>query len=270
MANQFDWVPRHIDMDEPSAARVYDYLIGGGHNFEADRALARKFLKAQPNAHVIGAMNRAFLHRAVRHMMDQGIRQFLDIGSGIPTAANVHEVAQEIDPKCRVVYVDYESVAVAHSELMLEGNEYATIVQADMTDPKAVLGDERTRAMLDFTQPIGLLMVGVFHFVFPEKEPIELMRRYRAALAPESWLAISHFTSDLMPEQMAGVVEVMKNSRDPIYPRSKAEIEELFEGFELTDPGVVPTSLWHPEETLDPEDDPQRAGILAGVGRKRD
>ncbi|WP_031465048.1 SAM-dependent methyltransferase [Sciscionella sediminilitoris] len=270
MADQRDWVPWHINIDEPSAARLYDYLIGGGHNFEADRALAQKFLKAQPNARTIGAMNRAFLRRAVKFLFDQGIRQFLDIGSGIPTVGNVHEVAQELDPECRVVYVDYESVAVAHSRMILEDNDRAGVVQADMNDPETILSAPETRELLDFSQPVGLLMVGVFHFVFPDKDPVNLIRRYREALAPGSWLVISHFTSDLEPEEMAAIVEVMKGSRDPIHPRSKAEIEELFTGFDLVDPGIVATSLWRPDGPLAPGEDPKRAGILAGAGRKRE
>ncbi|HEX4703710.1 MAG TPA: SAM-dependent methyltransferase [Pseudonocardiaceae bacterium] len=264
-----DWVPKNVDITMPSAARLYDYLLGGGHNFDADRTLANRFLVAQPNAKNIARLNREFLRRAVLFMVENGIRQFLDIGSGIPTVGNVHEVAQHAAPESRVVYVDYEDVAVAHSELILIDNERATIVQADLTRPADVLDAPETRRMLDFDQPIGLLMVGVFHFVFPDKDPVGIVRRYRDALAPGSALAISHFTSDLMPAEMAGIVEVMKGSRDPIHPRSREEIVELFTGFDILEPGVVPTPLWHPQGPLAPDDDPNRAGILAGVGRKR-
>lgn len=265
---QLDWIPSGVDIEVPSAARLYDYLLGGAHNFEADRMLADRFLTAQPNAKNIARLNRDFLRRSVMFMLGQGIRQFLDVGSGIPTVGNVHEVAQRMAPESRVVYVDYEDVAVAHSELILAGNERATVVQADLTRPADVLEATETARMLDFDQPIGLLMVGVFHFVLPDKDAPGIVARYRDALAPGSWLAISHFTADLMPEEMAGIVEVMKHSRDPIYPRSKAEITELFTGFEITDPGIVPTPLWQPDGPLAPEDDPNRAGILAGVGRR--
>jgi hypothetical protein len=264
-----NWVPSHVDVDVPSAARLYDYLLGGAHNFEADRALANRFLVAQPNAKNIARLNRDFLRRAVLFLISKGVRQFLDIGSGIPTVGNVHEVAQHEDPACRVVYVDYEDVAFAHSELILDGNKLATIVQADMTEPAAVLNADEARELLDFSQPIGLLMVGVFHFVSPDNDAPGIVAAYRDALAPGSWLAVSHFTADLMPDEMANIVEVMKHTRDPIFPRSQAEIERLFAGFDLAEPGVVPTPLWHPDAPLAPEDDPARAGILAGVGRKR-
>src|SRR5439155_21352523 len=157
------WVPDGLDLDRPSAARIYDYLLGGGHNFAHDRELAERFLIAQPYAREIARLNRAFLRRVVLHMIDAGVYQFLDLGSGIPTVGNVHEIAQKAEPDARVVYVDYEDVAVAHSELMLEDNDRATIVQADLTDPPAVLEHPEAQKLLDLNQPVGLLMVGVFH-----------------------------------------------------------------------------------------------------------
>jgi hypothetical protein len=263
------WVPKDVDLDRPSGARIYDYLLGGSHNFAHDRELAEKFLKAQPNAREIARLNRAFLRRVVLFMINNGIRQFLDLGSGIPTLGNVHEIAQLADPQCRVVYVDYEEIAVAHSELMLQNNDRATIVQADLTVPDDVLKHPDTQEMLDFDQPIGLLMVGVFHFVAPEKNPRGIVATYRDAIVPGSCLGFSQFTADMMPEEMARVVEVMSHSRDPMYPRSHAEITELFDGFDIVPPGIVATSLWRPESSTDTSDDPNRAGIYAGVGRKR-
>src|SRR5689334_12189414 len=149
MGEQVSWVPEGLDTGKPSAARLYDYLLGGGHNFAADRMLAEKFLKAQPNARTIARLNRAFLRRAVLFMMDRGIRQFLDLGSGIPTVGNVHEIAHKADPETRVVYVDFEDVAVAHSQLILEGEPRAEIVQEDMTKPDAVLEAARETGLLD-------------------------------------------------------------------------------------------------------------------------
>ncbi|MGH3995536.1 MAG: SAM-dependent methyltransferase, partial [Pseudonocardiaceae bacterium] len=163
MTGLTSWIPDGVDLERPSGARIYDYLLGGAHNFAHDRELAEKFLKAQPNAREIARLNRAFLRRVVLFMIDNGVRQFLDLGSGIPTVGNVHEIAHKADPSARVVYVDYEDVAVAHSELLLEENDLATIVQADLTAPAEILQHPRTRAMLDFEEPIGLLMVGVFH-----------------------------------------------------------------------------------------------------------
>ena len=268
VAESTTWIPDGIDLDRPSAARLYDYLLGGGHNFAHDRDLAERFLTAQPHARQIARHNRSFLRRSVLFMIEQGVRQFLDLGSGIPTVGNVHEIAQAADPRTRVVYVDYEEVAFAHSHLMLADNAAATIVQADLTDPDAVLDNPSTRALLDFDQPIGLIMAGVFHFVAPAKDPARIVARYRDATAPGSWLAFSQFTRDLMPEEMDRIVEVMKSSRDPMFPRSRAEITALFDGYELVEPGIVPTALWHPDEGLDDGDDPNRAGILSGVGRK--
>ena len=269
MTELASWVPEGLDLDRPSAARIYDYLLGGGHNFAHDRALAEKFLTAQPYAREIARLNRAFLRRVVLYMIERGVRQFLDLGSGIPTVGNVHEIAQKADPDARVVYVDYEEVAVAHSELMLEDNERATIVQADLTDPDAVLDHPSTRKLLDFTQPIGLLMVGVFHFVPPHKDPKGIVAAYREAVVPGSHLGFSQFTADMMPEEMARVVEVMSHSRDPMFPRSHAEITELFDGFDIVEPGIVATSEWRPRSPTDTCDDPARAGIYAGVGRRR-
>jgi S-adenosyl methyltransferase len=269
VTEQLDWVPSHVDIAVPSAARLYDYLLGGAHNFAADRALAQRFLAVQSNARTVARHNRDFLRRAVLFMIDQGIRQFLDVGSGIPTVGNVHEVAQQAAPDACVVYVDYEDVAVEHSRLILRDNEHAAVVRADLTRPDDVLGAAETRRLLDFDQPIGLLMVGVIHFVFPDKDPGGIVRRYRDATVPGSQLAISHFTSDLMPAQMAGVIEVMKSSRDPIHPRSREEIVELFTGFDIHEPGVVPTPLWRPHGPLAPADQPDRATVLAGVGRRR-
>ncbi|QFZ17348.1 SAM-dependent methyltransferase [Saccharothrix syringae] len=268
MAQRPRWVPDEVDPGLPSAARVYDYLLGGGHNFAADRALAEKFVHAQPNARTIARLNRSFLRRAVLHLVGAGVRQFLDLGSGIPTVGNVHEVAHRAAPGSRVVYVDFEDVAVAHSRMLLEHEERATILQEDMTDPGAVLAAARATGLLDFAEPIGVLAVGVLHFVPPERDPAGVLAAYRDAVGPGSHLALSQFTWDLQPREMAQVVEVMSRSANPMHPRTRAEITALFDGFDLVEPGVVPLPLWRPEEGA-VEEDPDRAGILAGVGRKR-
>ncbi|MFD1147230.1 SAM-dependent methyltransferase [Saccharothrix hoggarensis] len=268
MAEQLSWVPNDVDTGLPSAARLYDYLLGGGHNFAADRVLAEKFLRAQPNARTIARLNRAFLRRAVLHLVDAGVRQFLDLGSGIPTVGNVHEIAQKAAPESRVVYVDYEDVAVAHSQMILADDDQSTILQEDMTDPDAVLAGVHATGLIDFSEPLGVLTVGVFHFVPPERDPAGVVAAYRDAAAPGSYLALSQFTSDLQPEEMAGIVAVMKNSANPMFPRTHAEITGLFEGFDLVEPGVVPLPLWRPEDGA-VDEDADKAGIFAGVGRKR-
>ncbi|MGP4019812.1 SAM-dependent methyltransferase [Saccharopolyspora sp. 5N708] len=269
MTEQAMWVPDNVDEEIPSAARLYDYLLGGAHNFAADRALAEKFLAALPSARDVARLNRSFLRRAVVFMAQQGIRQFLDIGSGIPTVGNVHQIAQDADPQARVVYVDYEPVAVAHSELLLRDNDNATVIQANMLEPDAILQDPETRRLLDFDEPIGLIMAGVFHFVPHEADAPAIIAHYRDALVPGSYLVLSHFTADISPDEMAGVIAVMRHSADPIHTRTHAEITELFTGFELVPPGVVGTALWRPERPEQAADEPGGSQIYAGAGRKR-
>ncbi len=264
MSTAADWVPSDIDVGVPSAARVYDYLLGGAHNFDADRMVGEKVLAVQPNGRQIARSNRAFMSRAVRFMVERGIRQFLDLGSGIPTVGNVHEIAQHADPLCRVVYVDYDPIAVAHSQLILEGNPLATVVDADLTEPEAVLRNSTVRSFLDFSQPIGLLMVAVFHFVSDDKHPADIVKQYVHAIPSGSYVALSHLTADQMAEEMAGVVEAMKNSRDPMFFRSYAEVSALFGGLDVVEPGVVSAPLWR----RDYGDEVNQEGVYAGVGGK--
>jgi hypothetical protein len=265
MTDRPSWVPEGVDEGLPSAARVYDFLLGGGHNFASDRAVGQRVLQVQPNGRQIAGSNRAFLRRAVRYMVEEGITQFLDLGSGIPTVGNVHEVAQKLNPDARIVYVDYDEVAVSHSQLMLGANPNARVINADMCDPGRVLATPALHELLDFGRPIGLLMVAVFHFVSDERDPGAVIAKYRAALPAGSLMALSHLTADQMPDAMAGVVEAMRNSRDPMYFRSYAEVSAMFDGFELVEPGVVSAPAWHPEPGV--QDVPVE-GVYAGVGRK--
>jgi hypothetical protein len=263
------WVPTETEDLKPSAARIYDYLLGGAHNFAVDREVAEKLLAMQPNAAAICRMNRAFMRRAVLFMIEQGIRQFLDLGSGIPTVGNVHEIAQRTDPDSRVVYVDYEDVAAAHSQLLLEGNERAAMIQADITNPDLVLNAPQTRRLLDFDRPVGLLAVTIMHYVSPEQDPAGVIRHYRDALSPGSYVALTHITDDFSSVNMDELAREMRRSAaDNIFPRTRAEVLQLFEGFELVEPGLVTTSQWRPDFTPFPEIDPDEDGIYAGVGRK--
>lgn len=265
MVQTSSWVPTSVNVDLPSAARVYDYLLGGGHNFPSDRALADKLVTVLP-ARDMARLNRAFLRRAVMFLVESGIRQFLDLGSGIPTVGNVHEIAQQADPSCRVVYVDYEPVAVAHSELLLNGNPNAEVIQVDMRDPDAIFNAAETRRLINFTEPLGLLMVGVVQFIPDDDDPWALTRRYRDVLASGSYLALSAFTWDNAPDGMAGAVEVFRNSQDPIFPRTREEIIRMFDGFEMVEPGVVYTPEWRPERPEDVGDNAERSNLYAGVG----
>lgn len=262
------WVPEGLDVSRPSAARMYDYLLGGGHNFDADRRLAARVSGAHPGCWDIARLNRAFLRRAVLELSAAGVQQFLDLGSGIPTVGNVHEIAQGADPAARVVYVDHDPVAVAHCELILKGNDRAGVVLADLRDPDSILTSPTTHRLLDFDQPVGLLMVCAAHFIADDADPVGLLGRYRAALAPGSYLALSHLTADSGAAEMDALVEVMRGSKDPIHPRSRAQITELFAGFELVEPGLVSVAEWRPRSSGDGGDLPERDQVLAGVGVK--
>ena len=247
---------------------MYDYLLGGNHNFEVDRAFIEKILQVQPEAKRVAIMNRAFMRRAVLFMIEQGIRQFLDLGSGIPTVGNVHEIASDADPASRVVYVDKEHVAVAHSQLLLESHANAVMVQADITKPGLVLNDPDTQRLLDFDRPVGLLAVTIGHYVLDHQDPKGVFAAYRDALAPGSYLALSHFTDDFSVIKGEELTEMMKKSQNNVRARTKAEILEFFGDFELVEPGLVTTSQWRPE--LDPEasGNPEEDALYAGVAVK--
>jgi len=255
-----------VEVDRPSVARLYDFFLGGHHNFAADRELGRKLLAAEPNARHIVAENRAFLGRAVRFLLGCGISQFLDLGSGIPTQDNVHEIAQRGNPQARVVYVDNDPVAVAHSKQILSGNTLATVIREDLRRPEAVLTHPDVRSMLDFSQPVGLLMVTVLHFVPDSDDPASVVARYADGLAPGSALAISHATHEAAPGAAARVEELYTSTTAAAHTRSHAEILGLFDGFDLVDPGLVYLPLWHPDGPV--PDHPERAWFYAGVGRK--
>lgn len=266
MAEPFSWVPSGINTDVPSAARVYDFLLGGGHNFASDRAVGDKVLQILRDGRAIAASNRSFMRRAVLLMLEQGVTQFLDLGSGIPTVGNVHEIVQQENPDARVVYVDYDEVAVSHSQLILEGNDKAGVVQADMCRPDDVLSDPVVKDLIDFSQPVGLLMVAVLHFVSDEKSPAEVVARYRDIMPPGSLIALSHLTADFKPEEMEGVAAAMRHSRDPMYFRSLDRFLPMFDGMEVLPPGVVPAPRWHPE--LGPAGEGGPEDVYVGVGRK--
>lgn len=178
---------------------------------------------------------------------EEGIRQFLDLGSGIPTVGNVHEIAQKTSPDCRVVYVDNEPIAVAHSELLLKHNELATVIHADLQHPSIVLSHRRTRGLLDFTQPVAVLMCAVLHFIPDDADPLGIIAAYREALRPGSYLTISHATHDDYPVEIAGAADLYKETKTPGTLRTREQVTRFFSGFTLLDPGVVHAPQWRPE-----------------------
>jgi len=264
-----DGLSGQIDIDVPNVARAYDYLLGGAHNFAADRQFAELAVKNLPNIVDTIQLNRAFLRSVVHFMTASGIRQFLDIGSGIPTVGNVHEVAQEIDPECRVVYVDKAQMTVAYSQILLEGNERAAVIQADLRDPEDILGRRETRRLLNLEEPIGLLMVFVLHFIPDSDDPVGLLARYRDALAPGSFLAISHISREEETEGLRTMVQEVRRIGDAATPRSLSQIVPLFDGFELVEPGITTSVAWRPDGPRDASEqrDAERL-FLVGVGRK--
>jgi hypothetical protein len=262
-----DWAPEGVDLSRPSAARMYDYYLGGAHNFGVDRELATKMLALFPDGQMLAQKNRMFLHRTVRFMLDEGVRQFLDIGSGIPTAGNVHEIAQQTAPESRIVYVDHDPVAVAHSELLLQDNPRAGVIQADLRRPEEILGAPVLRELLDLSRPVGVLMAAVLHFVAPEEKPELLIGRLREQLAPGSYLMISHGTGTGRPAPFAEAAELYRTAA-PITFRDHDKIRALFDGWDIVEPGIVWLPEWRPAWPDEVGDDPASSLMAGGVGRR--
>ncbi|WP_137991943.1 SAM-dependent methyltransferase [Streptomyces vilmorinianum] len=264
------WAPPGIDISVPSVSRMYDFYLGGSHNFEVDREAARKAMEFMPGLPKIMQANRAFMRRAVRFAVDNGVTQFLDIGSGIPTFGNVHEVAQAASPEARVVYVDHDPVAVAHSRAVLEGNDRVAVVAADLRKPQEILGSPEVGQLLDLDKPVALLLVAVLHFLEDEDEPRRAVADLLDALAPGSLVVLTHASYEGIPltqEQAAGTVGVYRNIRNPLVMRSHAEIARFFEGCALIEPGLVSMPDWRPDSPAE-EEDPFAFSGFAGVGRK--
>ncbi|MFF0425044.1 SAM-dependent methyltransferase [Streptomyces sp. NPDC004520] len=264
------WAPPGIDISVPSVSRMYDFYLGGSHNFEVDREAARKALEFMPGLPKIMQANRAFMRRAVRHAVDNDVTQFLDIGSGIPTFGNVHEVARAADPTARVVYVDHDPVAVAHSRAVLDGDDSAAVVAADLRKPADILHSPEVTRLLDLDRPVALLLVAVLHFLEDEDHPYEAVAELVDALAPGSLLILTHASYEGVPlpeEQAGGAVGVYRSIRNPLVMRSGAEVARFFEGTELVEPGLVPMPLWRPDNPAE-EEDPYAFSGFAGVGRK--
>jgi predicted Ser/Thr protein kinase len=244
--------PAGLDLKAPNVARIYDYLLDGKDNFAADREAAEKVIALMPGSREGARANRAFLVRAVRYLVEQaGIRQFLDLGSGLPTQGNVHEIALSSDPKARVVYVDYDPMVCVHSRALVPSIENVGVVEADLRQPEAVIDHPETRRLLDFSEPVAVMMVSILHFVADEYDPPEIVARYRDWCVPGSYMVISHLTGDLLlrarPEETKQVEEIYQRTSAPVYLRTHDEIRRLYAGYELEDPGLVWLTDWHPD-----------------------
>jgi len=259
-------VPPEIDTTVPSVARVYDAILGGKDNFAVDRAIAEEAMRAMGDGGNGARLNRAALGRAVRYMADRGVSQFLDLGSGLPAAQNTHQIAQAIDPKARVVYVDNDPSVSVHGQALLTGDDSTVVVLADVRSPDELLALPEVAGFLDFSQPIGLILNAVIHHLLDEEDPQGIVARYKEALAPGSYIQLTHFC-DESAEARANS-EVLQRSLGRGKVRSRAEIVSFFDGFDLVLPGVVFLPYWRPDAQVDI---PPPAGsmlMLVGVAKK--
>jgi SAM-dependent methyltransferase len=261
-----------IDVDRPSSARIYDYFLGGAHNFEVDRRAAEEIAKAHPAIGLAMRANRSYLRRAVNYLGQQGVNQFLDLGSGIPTVGNVHEIAQRANPSARVVYVDIEPIAVTHSNTILAGDDNAVAIRADMRCPDEVLSEPDLKKLLDLSRPVGLILVGVLQYISDADDPAGMIADYVRRIAPGSYVAMSHPSMDeLTSERVEGAVkatDVYQRTDTPFHYRTRAEFETYFACLELIEPGVVHMWDWRPELSADNDELDGNVTGFAGVGRK--
>jgi SAM-dependent methyltransferase len=258
-----------FDPEVPSIARTYDYLLGGKDNFPADRQIGDIFFNRFPGAVQIAVDNRACLVRAVSLMAGQyGVDQFIDLGSGLPTASNVHQVAQRVNPATRVAYVDNDPIVLAHGRALLAENEYTTVIQADLRQPEQILGDPEVQDMIDFDRPIGIIASAILHHFLDEENPAEAIREFRDVLPAGSFLFVSHFRT-LADAKSRELEAVMLEAFGRGVWRTTKEVAGYFGDMTLLDPGVVECALWRPTAPVDPASltDWQRL-IVAGLGVK--
>jgi S-adenosyl methyltransferase len=263
-------LPQDINTDVAHPARVYDYWLGGKDNFPADRALGELMIQAIPNMRGLAAANRAFLRRAVRYLATEaGVRQFLDIGTGIPTSPNVHEVAQEVAPGTRVVYVDNDPIVLAHARALLTSQDAGetAFIMADLREPKSILDHPTLAATLDLSQPVAVMLVAVLMYFrdTDDPNPFEMVATVMEPMPSGSYLAVTHPTPDFNPEETAQAVAAAEAAGITLVPRGQAEIARFFSGLEVVDPGVTPVLSWRPDE---PPADPRSAYYWAGIARK--
>jgi hypothetical protein len=261
-----------IDTSRPHPARMYDYFLGGWDNYEADRTAATRVIEAIPEARVGARANRSFLHRAVRFVTSQGIDQIIDIGTGIPTSPNTHEVAREVSPDIRVAYVDNDPIVATHADARLANTPGTGFFLADVREPETIIGHPTMSDLIDFDRPVALLLVAVLHFATDKDDPARILTTLSGGLPRGSYLVLSHGTTDFHPDGMPQVSAEYAKSTASLSLRSHGEITSFFAGFDLVDPGVVQIPFWRPDGPDGAVPDPQLAPRIpgyAGVGRKR-
>ncbi|HEV2634663.1 MAG TPA: SAM-dependent methyltransferase [Actinocrinis sp.] len=265
------WAPDEVDIELPSAARMYDYYLGGSHNFAADRALAEQAIRHWPDLPYMARANRAFLHRSIAVLSELGVDQYLDLGSGIPTNGNVHDVARSLNPAARTVYVDADLVAVAHSAALLTGVPGTAVVHADLRDPQAILADPVLNGCLDLSRPVAVLLLSVLPFIRDEDDPGAVVDAFHDATVPGSYLVVSHGTNDYSPERANRAAGVYSNAANSLTLRSREDVARLMGAYELIPPGLTDMINWRPDPHADPDPlggDVARYSFYAAVGRR--
>ncbi|MFB4314218.1 SAM-dependent methyltransferase [Actinomadura sp. 21ATH] len=262
-----EWAPSGVDLTTPNTARIYDYLLGGKDNYEADRRVAEQLLKIIPESRMAARQNHLFIGRAVRHLVREGVRQFIDIGTKLPTRGGVHEVATGLAPDARVVFADGDPVVLAHARALLTGTAGRTLVaRADPRRPDAVTADPEVRRLIDFDRPVAVILDRVLHFIEDTGEAAAAVERLHGAL-PGGHLVFTHITQEPRPEAGGEVGEVFRPTDGPFWGRGRAEIERIVAPFELVEPGLTYTSQWRPDPDGERIAFPERTYTLAGVGR---
>jgi len=260
-----DWTPPVVDTSKSSVARIYNYFLGEKDNFSCDRQAAKRVAAALPDMETAACENRSFLARAIRYLIEQGVDQFLDIGTGLPTQGHLHQVVAEHCPDARVVYVDNDQIVLSHARALIPSGERVTVVDGDLRDPLPILNDPATRRLIDFTRPVGVLLVAVLHFVTEVENPGKIVEEFVSRLAPDSFVVLSHATcEEPSPDAVAEVEAVYADASSPLTFRTREQIAELFTGTDLVAPGLRYLPRWRP----DPRDQPRRHSrlLLGGVG----
>ncbi|GII58634.1 hypothetical protein Pth03_70230 [Planotetraspora thailandica] len=266
-------LPPGIDVHIPNAARMYNYFLGGKDNFAVDREAAERVLAVAPEARQLARRNRAFLRRAVRHLAaEAGIRQFVDIGTGLPTEGNVHEIAGQIDPGTRVVYVDNDPVVLAHARALLSNATNTVSIEGDLREPETIFDNPELLSLIDFSEPVAVLLLAVLHFLPDGDRPAELVARLRDTLPPSSYLVLSHVTAEERAGSAQEGAAVYQKASSSVTLRTRSQISGFFDGFELLDPGVVRLDEWRPDHdaTMASRALDLPTWFLCGIGRVSD